>query len=63
MRMEMASQMPGKKNTESMILKVMRIDGLTNVEEFELRTKPNKADSDEDGLSDKDEIEVQRPTH
>ena len=32
-------------------------DGLTNVEEYELRTKPNKADSDEDGLSDKAEIE------
>ncbi|MDE0571724.1 MAG: hypothetical protein OSB44_13655, partial [Verrucomicrobiales bacterium] len=27
-------------------------DGLTNIEEYELRTKPNKADTDEDGLSD-----------
>ena len=29
-----------------------------NIEEYELRTKPNKADSDDDGLSDKAEIEV-----
>ena len=26
-------------------------DGLTNIEEFEARTKPDKADSDEDGLT------------
>jgi hypothetical protein len=33
-------------------------DGLTNLQEFQLRTNPNLFDSDSDGLSDGDEVNV-----
>ena len=35
-------------------------DGLTNLEEFQYSTNPNKQDSDDDGMDDKEEIEAGR---
>jgi len=43
-------------NDEADALTELDTDGLTNVEEFQLSTLPNNNDTDEDGLSDFDEV-------